>query len=150
MLVTPKIFLKSRFFLISNRKNALKKLLIRHRFAKWTSETMKMILVISLDILIPSTGKYRDHYLEKIKKIIISPQNCQKSVIFTQIGEFSLFRSNIWAWKYFLYQKICVVKLKKFFLNSRFMYLLNILGEGLQNLDFSRFHKAKMYSPTWW
>ena len=107
---------------------------------------MKMILVISLDILIPSTGKYRDHYLEKIKKIIISPQNCQKSVIFTQIGEFSVFRSTIWA---FLYQKICVVKLKKFFLKSRFMYLLNILGEGLQNLDFSRFHKAKMNSRTW-
>ena len=42
ILVAAKIFLKSRFFPISNIRNNLKKLLLSHRFAKSTFEGIKM------------------------------------------------------------------------------------------------------------
>ena len=42
ILEVIKIFLKSRFFLISNTRSNHEKLLIKHKIANWTPKTMKM------------------------------------------------------------------------------------------------------------
>ena len=51
ILVTHKIFLKSRFYLISNTRNNHKKLLIKHKIANWAPQTIKMPISNGFDYL---------------------------------------------------------------------------------------------------
>ena len=51
ILVAPRIFLKSIFFLIPNIRNTFKKLLISHRFAKRTFERKKCHISNDFDFI---------------------------------------------------------------------------------------------------
>ena len=97
MLVTLKIFLKSRFFLISNTGKPLEKLLIKHKFAKWTPETT--LISNAFDYLCRyfhslKIGKYWNIILENLKKVV-SLKNGQKLLIFPQMENFSFINRKL-------------------------------------------------------